>query len=75
MSKSLLEFYNDKDMKDNVYNYLISELEKEAIKRVFDKEDVTAVADAKIVIEKAFDNLDTLFNSKAEKKEPINEAR
>ena len=67
MSKSLLEFYNDKDMKDNVYNYLISELEKEAIKRVFDKEDVTAVADAKIVIEKAFDNLDTLFDSKAEK--------
>ena len=75
MSKSLLEFYNDKDMKDNVYNYLISELEKEAIKRVFDKEDVTAVADAKIVIDNAFDNLENLFDSKAEKKEPINEAR
>lgn len=73
--KSLLSFYNDKDTKDNVHNYLIDYLEKEAISRVFDREDVSAVADAKEIIDKAFDNLETLFKSKVEKKEPINEAR
>jgi len=73
--KSLLSFYNDKDTKENVYNYLIDYLEKEAVKRVFDREDVSAIADAKEVIDKAFDNLEVLFNKKAEKKESINEAR
>ncbi len=72
---SLLQFYNDKDTKENVYNYLIQELEKEAIKRVFEKEDVSAVADAKEIIDNAFANLEVLFDKKAEKKKPINEAR
>ena len=73
--KSLQQFYNDKDTKENVYNYLIDYLEKEAVKRVFEREDVSAIADAKEVIDKAFDNLEVLFNKKAEKKESINEAR
>ena len=73
--KSLLSFYNDKDTKENVYNYLVDYLEKEAVKRVFDREDVSAIADAKEVIDKAFSNLEVLFNKKVEKKEQINEAR
>ncbi|HDO20096.1 MAG TPA: hypothetical protein ENG81_01035 [Candidatus Bathyarchaeota archaeon] len=73
--KSLREFYNNKDQKENVYNYLIDELQKEAVIRVFLKEDTTGIADAKIVIDKAFSNLDTLFDSKAEPKEQVNEAR
>ena len=72
---SLQQFYNDTDMKENVYNYLIEEMEREAIRRVFNKEDVSAIADAKEVIEKAFYNLEVLFNKKAETKEQINEAR
>ena len=75
MSKTLQSFHSDKETKNEVYNYLTAYLEKEAIKRVFAKEDTTGVADAKIVIEKAFDNLDTLFNSKVEKKEVINHSR
>jgi len=73
--KSLQRFYNDKDTKDNVHNYLIDYLEKEAIRRVFDREDVSAVADAKEVIDKAFDNLEVLFDPKVGKTEQINEAR
>jgi len=75
MSTSLQQFYNDKDTKENVHNYLIDYLEKEAVKRVFDRKDVSAIADAKEVIDRAFDNLEVLFNSKAEKKESINQAR
>jgi len=73
--KSLLAFYNDKDQKENVYNYLIEELEKEALKRVFAKEDVTAVADAKEIIDEAFENLEVLFNKKVETKDKPNQAR
>ena len=73
--KSLREFYNDKDTKENVYNYLIDYLEKETVKRTFDREDVSGMADAKEIISKAFDNMDLLFNSKAKKKEQVNEAR
>jgi len=75
MNKTLQSFHSDKETKNEVYNYLTAYLEKEAIRRVFAKEDTTGVADAKEIIEKAFDNLDTLFNSKVEKKEVINEAR
>ncbi|MFA5197683.1 MAG: hypothetical protein WC437_04680 [Patescibacteria group bacterium] len=73
--KSLREFHNDKDTKENVYNYLIDYLEKETVKRTFDREDVSGMADAKEIISKAFDNMDLLFNSKAKKKEQVNEAR
>lgn len=75
MDKSLKAFWNDKELKDNFYNYLIDQLEKTAIKKVFDKEDATAVGEAKEIIDKAFENLDNLFSPKVEKKEQINEAR
>ena len=73
--KSLLAFYNDKDQKENVQNYLTEYLEKEAIRRVFAKEDVTAVADAKEIIDNAFENLEVLFNKKVETKDKPNQAR
>jgi hypothetical protein len=75
MSKSLLNFYNDKETKEEVQNYLIDFLEHEAIKKVFAKEDVSAVSEAKEMIDKAFENMDLLFQSKVNKKEQINEAR
>ena len=60
MSTSLLQFYNDKDTKENVYNYLIQELEKEAIRKAFAKEDTSGVAEAKELIDKAFENLEVV---------------
>jgi len=73
--KSLREFYNDHDTRDNVHNYLVEYLEQEAIKKVFAKEDVSAVAEAKEMIDKAFENLSVIFEPKVEKKEITNEAR
>lgn len=73
--KSLQEFYNDKETKENVKNYLISFLEEEALRKVFAKEDVSGIADARDCIGKAFYNLEVLFDQKPKAKEPINEAR
>lgn len=72
--KSLQEFYNDKDTKDNVQAYLVDFLEKEAVRKVFAKEDVSAVAEAKEMIDKAFDNMDLMFQKKEVIKNIINQS-
>jgi len=73
--KPLYEFYKDTATKENVLHYLVQFLEEEAVKKVFNKEDVSAVAEAKEVIDKAFDNMDYIFGAKVAKKEQTNEAR
>lgn len=73
--KSLLEFHQDTETKNNVHSYLVDFLKEEAIKKVFDKEDVSAVAEAKEMIDKAFENMDIIFRPKLEVKEQKNEAR
>ena len=73
--KSLQQFYLETDTRDNVKNYLIEFLKEEAVRKIFAKEDVSGVAEAKEVIEKAFYNLEVKFEPKSKPKEPINEAR
>lgn len=64
MASSLEEFYRDEGMRKNVHSFLVDFLEKEAIKKVFDREDVAGVAEAKSVIDKAFEEMETLFSPK-----------
>lgn len=73
--KSLIEFYNDKETKDNLHNYLVDYLEKETVKKVFNREDISGVADAKECIDEAFENLEVLFAPKSGGKDIKNEAR
>jgi len=73
--KSLQEFYYDTDTKNNVHEYLIQYLKDEAVRMLMDREEPYAVADAKEVIDKAFDNLELLFSPKVKEKEQINGAR
>lgn len=73
--KSILEFYQDTTTKDNVHSYLIDFLKEEGIRKLFAKEDVSAVAEAKDMIDKAFENMDVIFKKKEEAKPIINEAR
>jgi hypothetical protein len=42
---------------------------------LMDKEDVKGVSEAKEFIDKAFENMDYLFQSKPKKKEQINQSR
>jgi len=75
MPKSLQEFYENIDMKNNVHEYLVEFLKAEAVRKLMNKEEVTGVAEAKEYIDKAFENLEVLFNPQVKGKEPINEAR
>ena len=75
MSKSLQEFYQDTETRDNVKNYFIGFLEKEGLKALFSYEDTTAYPLAKEIIEKGFEEMEFLFSPKPKEKKIINEAR
>jgi len=66
---SLQEFYRDQDTRNNVKNFLVEFLKGEAVRRVFEDENpkVQGIADAKEVIEKAFDFLEQQFGPKTRK--------
>jgi hypothetical protein len=67
--KSLIEFYNDKDTKNNVKEYLIEFFKEEAVRKLVNREDAVALADAIELTEKAFENMEVLFDSKEDVKE------
>lgn len=74
--KSLQELYiHDKPALNNLQEYLTDFMSKSAVERVFKREDVTHIADAKELVDEAFKNLDVLFAPKPVSKPVINEAR
>ena len=73
--KSLIEFNQDRDTRDNVHEYLLQFFKEEAVKRLMAREDAVALADASDLLDRAFENMEVLFASKSEGKEQINEAR
>lgn len=72
---SLQTFYQDKDMRDNVHTYLVEFFKEEAVKRLMDRDDGVALADAIEMTDQAFENLEVLFAPKAKEREQLNEAR
>lgn len=75
MPSSLKDFYLNEVMRNDVHTYLIDFLKVQAIDKAFAKEDVSGIADAKEVLDKAFSNLEILFTPESEVKESKNEAR
>ena len=73
--KSLQSFNLDKDTKENVRQYLSQFFKDEAVRKLMNREDAVALADATELLDKAFENLDVIFNSKVDKKEQINQSR
>jgi hypothetical protein len=69
--KSLIEFYNDKDTKNNVKEYLIEFFKEEAVRKLVNREEAVALADAIELTEKAFENMDLLFSPKEGVKEQV----
>lgn len=67
---SVQDFYLDEDTRENVRGYLQQHLEKRAVDKVFAKEDVAGVAEARATIDEAFENLELLFAPKKKKKLP-----
>jgi hypothetical protein len=71
----LKDFYVNTAMRDEVKTYLIDFLKIQAIDKAFKKEDTSAIAEAKEIIDKAFDELDLLFSPQVQEKEVKNPAR
>jgi len=75
MPNSLQDFYLNENMREEVKKYLVSFLVDKAVVKVFAQEDTKAIAEAKDVIDEAFENLSELFTLRSEVKEIKNEAR
>lgn len=72
---TLQQLWNDKESLVEVKNFLTAFLTETGVKKMFAGEDVKAFGEAKDVLDKAFDELDTMFGSKKKKKETKNQAR
>lgn len=57
-------FYQDENMRELVKDYLFTQLDKLAIEKVYNREDVKGMADAKEAIEKAFNLLDETYGAR-----------
>jgi len=65
----LKQFYEDKELLNEVKDYFIKFIELKTIENVFDRKDVSGLADAKDYIDGAFEQLDVEFASKPKKKD------
>lgn len=75
LPSALKDFYLNETMRNDVRSYLIDFLKIQAIEKAFNKEGTDHIAEAKEVLDKAFENLDILFSPKSEVKEQPNPSR
>lgn len=75
LPSALKDFYLNEVMRDDVKAYLIDYLKMQAIEKSFKREDTSAIAEAKEILDNAFDNLEIMFAPQSEPKEIKNEAR
>ena len=69
----MYELFKNKVILQEVRDYFENTLKQEAIRKVFEGEDVSAVKEARDIINISFENIELLFQSN-EKKHKINEA-
>jgi len=72
---SLQEFHKDVATRENVKEFLIQCVTEEMVRVGFEKGDTKPIAEAKEIIDKAFEKLDNMFIPKEEAKEIVNPAR
>lgn len=62
-------FSNDKHVKESVRQYIEAFIDDYALDKVYKKEDVTGIADARDVLRKAFEQIDIDYGAKEKPKE------
>ncbi len=62
--EQLKTFYDNESQREAVREFMIACLEELAVKRVFSKEDVASLADAKEVVEHTFIRLKEIYGEK-----------
>jgi len=71
----LYEAAQDTELMGELKEYFNDHLEEVALKRIWAKEDISGVAEAKLAIDFAFESIELQFQPKKEIKEFINEAK
>lgn len=61
---TLKELGADKELLSELRRYFVGRINIYALEKVFNKEDVTGIADAKAIIDETFGQLDTDFSPK-----------
>lgn len=75
MDNILRQFNGDVGTKEAFKEFLITVIEDEVIKRVFEGKDVSHAKDAKELIDRAFEELDIKYGLRQETKKETNQAR
>jgi hypothetical protein len=73
-ASAVADFYRNKVMREEVKAYIDAYIADEAVRMVFDRKDVSHLADAKELVDKVFDQMSLDFEVKV-KKDNLNEAR
>lgn len=73
-NNAVQDFYRNKVMREAVQEYILTVLRKEAIDMVFERQDVSYIADAKDLLDKAFKQMELEFKP-VKTNSTINEAR
>lgn len=64
----LAVFYRDEHTRNALKEFMILNLEETTIQKVFDKESVEGIAEAKELVEKTFNRLEELYGDKKKPK-------
>lgn len=76
VSQALLKkFYSDEETYEAVKEFLFAHLDQLGLSYVYDKQPTVGVADAKIVLDNAFKQIEDMFGENDKKKKISNEAR
>jgi len=76
MNSDLLNrFYNDEHTREELVSFLHDFIDSEGLKRIYNKEDVSAVADARDLIDLAFSELQNQYAPKQKTPKPISQAK
>ena len=75
MSPLLQQFNNDVHTRDEVIGFIHNFIDQEALRKLYKKEDVSAMSEARTLIDSAFDNLNELYGIKIPAKKKINQAK
>lgn len=67
----LEEFYRNEAMREDVHTFLLKYLEQRAVEKVFDRQDTSAIAEAREMIDGAFVLLGEAFAPNVKKKEHV----
>lgn len=59
--ESLRRFYNDAGTREDLKTFLTDFIASEGVRLIFERKDVSHIADAKMLIDQAFEELNTLY--------------